>query len=189
MRSVRHRYTWNEYLALERDANTKHEFFAGEIFAMGGGTPEHSAIAVKIASQLDAQLEGKECRVFNSDLRVRVLATGLGTYPDVTVVCGPLEFAPDAPDTLVNPVVIVEVLSASTEEYDRGAKFDNYRQISSLREYVLVSQRERLVEVHRRQAAGVPWSRVEARIHGVARLESIGCDLTVDRVYAGLSLT
>ncbi len=187
VRDLHHRYSWRTYLTLARDSNVKLEFFDGEIFAMAGGSLEHSAIATTIASHLVLQLEGKPYRAYNSDLRTRVLATGLATYPDVSVVCGKAEVDPEDKDTVCNPQVIVEVLSDSTEEYDRGKKFDNYKLIPSLREYVLVSQREPLIEVFRRGEEG-HWNRVEARARASVRLESIGCELGVDRVYAGIDL-
>lgn len=187
VRAVGHRYTWREYLTLEQSSNVRHEYFDGEIFAMAGGTPEHSALAVRIASLLDAQLENKSCRVFNSDLRVRVQATGLGTYPDVSVVCGGLERDPEDASTIINPRVIVEVLSASTEAYDRSDKLGNYKLIPVLQECVLVSHREALIEIFRRSPAD-QWERFEARRGATANLQSINCVLDVDRVYAGVEL-
>ena len=187
MRAIGHRYTWHDYLMLEQSSNVRHEYFDGEIFAMAGGTPLHSALAVRVASLLDAQLEGSNCRVFNSDLRVRVLATGLGTYPDVSVVCGDLQRDPEDASTIVNPTLIVEVLSDSTEAYDRTDKYANYKLMPALREYVLVSHREALIEIFRRTDEG-KWQRLEARKGATARLESIDCALEVDRVYSGVEL-
>lgn len=187
MRAPHHRYTWQEYVALERASNLRHEFFEGEIFAMAGGTPEHAALAAVVIGELIRQLEGKPCRPYTSDLRIRVPATGLCTYPDVSVICGKPETDPDDANSVVNPTVLVEVLSDSTEAYDHGEKFDSFRKLPSLEEYVLVSHREVLVEVFRRTPSG-PWSRLEARTHASAKLESIGCELAVDRVYAGLAL-
>ncbi len=182
-----HRYTWREYLGLEAGSDIRHEFLAGEIFAMAGGSPEHAALAVAVSSALHQQLKGKPCRTYSSDLRIRVLASGLATYPDVSVVCGEVQYDPESANTVVNPVVLVEVLSASTEEYDREGKFEAYQQIASLREYVLVSTRERLIEVFRRSADGA-WLRTEARIHGNLRLESIDCSLGVDAIYEGIDV-
>ncbi|MGQ0504174.1 MAG: Uma2 family endonuclease [Myxococcaceae bacterium] len=187
MRSVHHRYTWNEYVSLSLSSNVKLEFFEGEIFAMAGGSPEHSAMAMAVGVQLGTQLEGKPCRAYNSDLRIRVASTGLGTFPDVSVVCGQLERDSEDANTVINPTVLVEVLSPSTEEYDRGAKFDNFRRIASLKELVLVSYREKLVEVFRRNDQG-QWARFEARSKAVVRLESIDCVLDVDRIYSGIAL-
>ena len=114
--------TFAEYLALEEKSDTKHELVDGEIFAMAHGTPEHGRLAVRMARLLGNALEGKPCEVFSSDVRVRVLATGLATYPDVSVVCGRMEIDPENRNTITNPIVLVEVLSDSTESYDRSIK-------------------------------------------------------------------
>jgi Uma2 family endonuclease len=182
--AVHHRFTFEEYLRLEEDSGTKHEFVAGNVFAMAGGTPEHAAITANVARLLGNALEQKPCRVFSPDLRVRVAATGLGTYPDVTVICGQLEL--DMADlkqhTVLNPKVVVEVLSPSTEDYDRGDKLGNYKQIPSLQEVLLVAHDRREVEVVRREADG-SWSRHIARPSEAARLLSIGCELPVSEIY------
>ena len=182
-----HQYTLEQYLIVEHDSQIKHEYFEGEIFAMTGGTPGHSALAMNIGVSLGSQLKGKPCQVYNADLRIGVQASGLYTYPDLSVVCGKSELDPVVPNTVVNPVVVVEVLSPSTEAYDRGQKFENYRRIPTLKEYVLASQRERLVEVFRRGEKD-EWLRTETRGGRSARLESIGCTLDVDEIYAGIQL-
>ena len=123
----RPRHTFAEYLELEEISAVRHEFYAGEIYAMAGGTPEHAAMAAAIATLFGRQLEGGACRVYSSDLRVRVLATGLATYPDVTVICGKSERDPDSPTHVTNPKVVVEVLSPGTEDYDRGEKLQHYQ--------------------------------------------------------------
>ncbi|MBI2950427.1 MAG: Uma2 family endonuclease, partial [Verrucomicrobia bacterium] len=128
-----------EYLEIERQAEFKSEFYDGEMFAMAGGSPQHSLVSVNTVAELRDKLKSR-CVVFNAGLRVKVEATGLLTYPDASVVCGPQRFFEE--DTLLNPGLIVEVLSDSTEAYDRGKKFEHYRQIASLREYLLVSQTE-----------------------------------------------
>jgi Uma2 family endonuclease len=176
-----HRYTYREYLSLEEGANVRHEFLDGEIYAMAGGTPEHAAICANVSTSLNVQLRGKGCRVHASDLRIRVLETGLATYPDVTVVCTRAELDPENRLTVINPVVLVEVLSPSTATYDRGEKLDHYQRIPTLREVVLVAHDERMIEVWRRDAAGV-WTRSEAR-SGSIRLDSIGCALEVAEIY------
>lgn len=176
-----HRYTYREYLALEDGANVRHEFFDGEIHAMADGTPEHAAVCANVSTALHVQLRGTGCRVHASDLRVRVLETGLVTYPDVTVVCARAELDPDNRLTVVNPTALVEVLSPSTAAYDRGEKLAKYQRIPSLREVVLVAHDERLVEVWHRDPSGA-WSRREARSGAIA-LEAIGCALDVDDVY------
>ena len=150
---------------------------------MAGGTPEHSALAAAMIAQLSASLRGKPCRTFSADLRVRIVDTGLSTYPDVSVVCGQLETAPDDKDAVTNPIVLVEVLSESTEGYDRGAKAAHYRRIPSLREYVLVSQAEPRIEVHRRAESG-RWELLEARPGETIELVSLGARLDVAAIYA-----
>ena len=177
-------FTFAEYLQRERAGDTKHELLHGEIFAMAGGTPEHARLAMRVGSALGAQLLGRPCEVFSSDLLLRVLATGLATYPDLTVVCGKLERDPEDANTVVNPVVLIEVLSESTERYDRGEKFAHYRRIPSLKEYVLVSQHEPRIEVFQRNEDGTSWTLRVAEASESARLTSIGCELVVDGVYA-----
>lgn len=181
-----HRYTWAEYLAFEEAANSKNEFFNGEIYAMAGGTPLHARLAARVLRELGLQLRGGPCEPFTSDLRVRVATTGLATYPDVTVICGPIQPEPNDANTALNPTLLVEVLSNSTEEYDRGQKFEHYKQMATLREYVLVSQREKLIEVFRR--VGAEWQRFEGRSTSAVTLDSIGCGLSVDAIYEGVEL-
>jgi Uma2 family endonuclease len=178
----RHQYTFAEYLSFEASSNVKHEYLDGEIYAMAGGTPEHGALATAVSSLLFAQLRGGRCRVLNSDVRVRVPATGLTTYPDLTVVCGPWERDSEDDLAVVNPTLIVEVLSRSSEEYDRGEKFDHYCKLASLRQYVLVAQEERKVEVRTRDLAGA-WSTETIGEGGVATLDSIGARLDVRELY------
>ncbi|WP_437312305.1 Uma2 family endonuclease [Sorangium sp. So ce388] len=174
-----------EYLSQEQASETKHEYANGEIFAMAGGTPEHGLMAVNVASVLRGQLVDRRCRVYNSDVRVRSQATGLATYPDVSVVCGRLERDPEDENSILNPVVLVEVLSPSSEAYDRGEKFAHYQAIPSLREYVLVSYQRRRVEVLRRNDDGT-WTLHDVRESSVAELASIGCSLPLDEVYQGV---
>lgn len=175
--------SYEQYRAAEQGSAIRHEFLNGEIFAMAGGTPEHAALAMAIGGQLFNALRGKPCRVYSADLRVRIRETGLTTYPDLSVVCDKLETDPDDPHAVLNPVVLVEVLSESTEAYDRGAKAAHYRRIPSLREYVLVSQLEPQIEVYRRNERGL-FELVEARRGQRAPLTSLGIELDVDAVYA-----
>lgn len=182
---ARRRFSFREYLRLEEYSNVRHEFLDGVIYAMAGGTPAHAALAARLIQRLGAQLVGAPCEVFTSDLRVRVSATGLVTYPDVTVVCGKLETDPEDPASVLNPTVLVEVLSDSTAEYDRGEKLDHYREIASLREVVLVSHREPVVEVWRRDKTGT-WSSQIARAGEKVQLRSIGCAFVIDDVYRDL---
>jgi len=181
---ARQRFSFDEYLLLEEIAEVKHEFLEGEVWAMAGGSPEHAAIIGNVTTLLNVQLRGQRCRVHSTELRVRIKATGLGTYPDVTVICGRLERDPDdrTGHTAINPRVVVEVLSPSTEEYDRGEKLSHYQLIPSLEEVVLVAHDRPEVEVVRREADGT-WSRHIAGIGDTARVTSIGCDLSVAEVY------
>lgn len=176
-------FSYAEYLEQERASETKHEFLHGEIFAMAGGTLEHGRLSSKVTGALLAQLGGRPCEVFSSDVRVRVLATGLATYPDISVVWSRVELDPEDANTIVNPVVLVEVLSDSSEAYDRGEKFAHYRRIPSLKEYVLVSQHEPQIEVFRRNEEG-SWTLYEAAASERMKLVPIGCELSVDEVYA-----
>lgn len=175
-----HRYTYREYLALEAASNVRHEFLDGEIYAMAGGIREHAAICANMVSALVAELRGRGCQVHSSDLRVRVLETGLATYPDVTVVCNHVELDPDDRNTITNPAFVVEVLSPSTAAYDRSTKLEHYKAIKSLREIVLVAHDERLIEVSQRD--GSSWSRREAR-SGTVTLQSVACTLNVAEVF------
>jgi len=180
------RFTETEYLELERRAEFKSEFFEGEVFAMSGGTPLHSQIATNLAAEFRNQLKGKRCVPYNSDLRMKVQATGLVTYPDLSVACGPLQFAAGTDDTVVNPTVVVEVLSDSTEAYDRGRKFENYRRMPSLREYLLVSQKEPRIEQFVRQESG-QWLLQEAVGWDAAlSLPSLGITISLAEVFAGV---
>jgi Uma2 family endonuclease len=174
--------TYVEYLDLERASEVKHEYLRGEVFAMAGGTPEHSRLAANVIGELRSALRDRPCVVFTSDARIRIEATDRATYPDVSVVCDRIEPAADDPDAITNPVVIVEVLSDATEADDRGEKFAHYRRLPSLREYVLVSQRAARIEVYRRQA-DQRWMLTEAGPGQTVALESIGAALAVDEVY------
>ena len=182
--ATHHRFTFDEYVRLEADSGIKHEFVAGQVVAMSGESPEHAGITANVARLLGNALEGRPCRVFSPDLRVRVRATGLGTYPDVTVIWGGVELDPDDPrrQTALNPIVLVEVLSPSTEDYDRGDKLGQYKQIESLREVMLVAHDRREIEVVRREADG-SWSRHVTADDAVERLESLDCELPIERVY------
>jgi Uma2 family endonuclease len=179
-----HRHPFVDYLALEEASNTRHEFLNGEIYAMAGGTPQHAALAVSVSASLLGQLRDGACRVFSSDLRVRVLATGLATYPDVSVVCGQLERDPESPTTVVNPLLVVEILSDGTEAYDRGEKLDHYRRVASLQAVVLVSHREQRIDVWDRVAGG-PWRLRSFGAGETAELEAPPIRLAVDEIYRG----
>lgn len=143
-----------EYLAIEEKAETKCEFYDGEMFAMTGASPPHNIVKDNLVVEVGSRLKGGSYRTMSSDQRVHIPRTGLYTYPDLVIVCGRPEYDPADPNTLVNPVVVVEVLSPSTEGYDRGAKVRQYQKLASVREIVLVSQTQPLVQVFARQADG-----------------------------------
>lgn len=177
------RLTAEEYLALERRAEGRHEFLNGEIFAMGGASRKHGLVAGNVFASLHAQLRGRPCEAFASDMRVRVAATGLYAYPDVVVVCGAPQFDDGDLDTLLNPTLVVEVLSKSSADYDRGTKFAHYRTLSSLAEYVLFAQDRVHAEHHTRQAEG-RWLLTETSDPGaVLELAAVGCLLPLAEVY------
>jgi Uma2 family endonuclease len=173
------RYTYAEYLAFEASSNLRHEFLDGQIYGMAGGTPEHAALQMAIAGVLVPQLGSTGCRAYGSDLRVRT-HSGLTTYPDVTIVCGALERDAEDRHAITNPAILVEILSRSTEEYNRGDKFEHYKSIPSLRQYVLLSYRDRSIEVGTRE--GATWSRSIAAEGDAAEL-FIGARLDVRKVY------
>jgi len=180
--AIRQRFDFSDYVSLEEASTVKHEYLGGLVWAMAGGSPEHARIAANVAALLSTQLAGRRCAVFSADLRVRVRATGLATYPDLTVVCDQLEFDPEdnKRHTVINPSVVVEVLSPSTEDYDRGEKLGHYQQIESLKEIVLIAPEQRRVEVWRRSADG--WALEPA--HGErASLLTIGCELPMASVF------
>ncbi|MEO8183956.1 MAG: Uma2 family endonuclease [Deltaproteobacteria bacterium] len=181
-----HRYTFHDYLSLEAGSTVRHEFLAGEIYAMAGGTPQHAALAMAVGAALVTQTRGGPYRVHSSNLRVRVLVTGLTTYPDVTVVCGPYETDPQDKNTIVNPRVLVEIMSDSTEDYDRGEKLESYQRIGSLDAIVLVAHREQLLEVFERQSDST-WRRSEAPIGASLRIGVLGATLSVDEIYAAVA--
>jgi Uma2 family endonuclease len=181
-------YTPEEYLALERAADYKSDYLAGEIFAMAGASEEHNTIAANIVRQLGNQFQGRPYRVYVSDMRVRVSHAGLYTYPDVVAVCGPRTFADDDHDTLLNPTVIIEILSPSTEAYDRGEKFAQYWRLPSLTDYVLVAQDRVRVEHFTRQGDG--WFVTAAvALDDTLRLVSIEAALPLAAIYENLEFS
>ena len=176
-----------EYLQFERAAETKHEYFNGEIYAMAGASLQHTTIITNTIIVLGLQLRGGSCRVLAQDMRVKVSDTGLYTYPDLLVVCDGARLEDGRRDTLLNPSVIIEVLSPSTEAYDRGEKFAHYRRFESLREYLLISQDRYRVERFVRnndQWTLTEFSGPDARV----TLESIGCELPLAEIYESLEL-
>jgi Uma2 family endonuclease len=171
-----------EYLAFERAAGQRHEYADGEVFAMAGGTMRHSLLAANVIGELRSALRAQPCRVFTSDMRLKIPTNDRYTYADAGVVCGRSAFEDEVEDTLLNPTVIVEVLSDSSELYDRGDKFAQYRTIASLKDYVLVSQKQPLIEHFARQ----PDNSWLLRLHGPGErllFSTIQCELAVDEVY------
>jgi Uma2 family endonuclease len=180
----RSKLTAAEYLAWERAQPVKHEFFDGEVFAMAGGSPRHNALCVGMSAALRAALHGRGCAVFSSDQRIGIEGGTRYVYPDTSVVCGGVQLREGTSDVIANPKIIVEVLSQSTEQYDRGLKWESYRRLPSLADYVLVSQSEAQIEHYRRDAGGRwiyrscgPGERIEL---------TDGAVLDVDAIFAGV---
>jgi Uma2 family endonuclease len=185
MTSIPKRFvTPEEYLARERTVQFKSEYLNGEMFAMSGASRAHNLIAGNVNGELRGQLRDRPCEVYQSDMRVKVSRTGLYTYPDVAIACDGPQFEDAHVDTLINPTVLFEVLSESTEGYDRGKTFEHYRKITSLKEYVLIAQDECHVERFTRQPEGrwILWESDDPE--AVLQLPSIGCELKLSEIYA-----
>ena len=174
--------TPEEYLAIEREAEFKSEYYKGEVFAFAGASLRHNLISANILANVHAQLRGGPCSAFPSDMRITIPQTPHYTYADVVVVCGQPELDDDFKDNLLNPMVIVEVLSPATESYDRGKKFESYQRIASLMEYVLVTQDRPRVEQFLRQTDG-RWLYSETSAQGIIKLTSIDCELSLNDIY------
>ncbi len=178
-----HRYTYADYVALEAVSTGKHEFLDGEIYAMAGGSEEHSALAAEMVRILGNAVGERLCRVHTSDLRIYVESVGLATFPDVSVVRGPVYHHDPSPTaTALNPMILVEVTSDSSEDYDTGPKLEYYQTIPTLREYVVVSHRERRIAVHSRGEDDAWTTRVAIR-GGRVEVSSLGAALIVDEIY------
>ncbi len=178
-----------EYLEFERSSEIKHEYLNGNVFDMTGASRAHNLISGNVFASLHRQLRGKSCEVYHSDMRLKVSATGLYTYPDISVVCGEAQFRDEQLDTLLNPTLIVEVLSPPTERYDRGKKFQHYRELDSLRELVLISQDSPIIERYVRQAEGKWLLRDAKGLDATLELTSIGCKLSLAEIYEQVSFT
>ena len=175
-----------QYLALERRAEFKSHYYRGEMFAMAGASREHNLIVGNLVREIGNALKDRRCEVYPSDMRVKVAATGLYTYPDATVVCGEPEFEDNQFDTLTNPMVLFEVLSASTELWDRSGKFRQYREIPSLREYVMITQDRASVERYIRQADG-GWLLQEIQsIEDSVEFDSIAVTIPLSEIYRNI---
>ena len=188
MQRKRSIFSLAEYFAQEEQADYRSEYYQGDIFAMAGGTANHNLIALNVAASLRSALSGKPCNAFMADMRVLVKRHQLYTYPDVMAVCGPLKYAPGRNDTVTNPVLIVEVLWPSTEAYDRGKKFEFYRTIDSLKEFVLIDQSRVYVERHRPLGLGRWEMTAFTAPEDVLALESVDVELTLAAVYDGVEL-
>jgi Uma2 family endonuclease len=182
MSLARQRLTAQAYLEIERAALCRSEYLDGQMYLMAGTTRRHNLIVSNLGGELRAQLKSGPCEVYMTDMRVKVNATGLYTYPDVIVVCTEPRFEGDQEDTLLNPILIVEVLSPSTEAYDRGEKFAHYRRVASIVDYVLVAQDRMRVEHYRRQPNG-DWLLTERSGQEILRLESLGCEVPLAEIY------
>lgn len=184
------RLTPEEYLAIERAAERKSEYYDGRMFLMSGASHAHVLITSNVSWELNTQLREGSCEVLASDMRLKVTEAGLYTYPDVMVACGDIQFGDSWSDNLLNPRVVIEVLSPSTAAYDRGRKFEFYRALDSLHEYVLISQSEHRVERFTRQSASAEWLHSEVTgLDAVMELPAIGCRLTLAEVYRKVALT
>ena len=175
--------TEEEYLEFDHSSALKHEYFNGAIYLMTGGTESHNLLAGNAYASLHGQLRRRPCRIYNSDQRIKVMATGLHTYPDVTVVCGQSLFTQRRRLTLVNPTMIIEVLSSSTERYDRGIKFQNYRLMPTLQDYILISQDNYRIEQYIRQETGEWLLREAVGVAAQVAISSIDCVLSLEDVY------
>lgn len=179
-----------EYLEIERAAEFRSEYYRGEMFAMAGATERHVLITGNLFVELSVQLRNRPCRVYNSDLRVQVSASGLYTYPDISIACGERRFSDNHHDNLLNPVALFEVLSHSTEAYDRGAKFELYQALDSLREYVLVAQDRVRVEQFTRVGELNQWRlTIHERLSDQLMLESVGCVVPLAEIYRNVELS
>ena len=181
-------YTPEQYLELEERSDHKSDYLSGQIFAMAGGSPEHSAIGSNLCREMGNLLKRGPCQVFNSDLRVTIMQSGLMTHPDVTVICGEQHRHPLDKNSIINPTVLFEVLSPSTEAYDRGEKWAHYRQMDSLQEYILVSQNKARMEQYVRQDDGSWKFTAVAGLAASLLLPSLGCSLPLAEVYDKVTL-
>lgn len=180
--------TEETYLERERQSTTKSEYFDGHMYAMSGASEAHNLIAANLIATFHGQLRQRPCRVYPSDMRVKVLQTGLYTYPDVMVVCGPPQFVDEKRDTITNPTVIIEILSPSTERYDRGVKFRHYRLIETLRDYILVAQDRRHIEHYTRQEHGLWIFEESSAAEEQVAIQSIACSISIADAYEKVEL-
>ncbi len=176
-------YTPEEYLALEEQSEERHEYYRGQIYAMSGASDSHNQIAGNMYMSLRQQLRAKPCRVYINDMRLLIKKSGLYTYPDVMAVCGKVEFIPGRTDTVTNPILVVEVLSDSTKDYDRTTKFTFYRQLASFREYMLIDQKRAYVEVFRRTESGLWMYEAYDELSAQIKLTSLDIEIPISTIY------
>lgn len=177
--------SYADYLAIERETDIRHEFLDGEVFAMAGGTPRHSKLKTNLTMLMGNALGSGPCQPYDSDLKIRVPATGLATYPDLAIICGPLQLDEEDPNAVANPTLLLEVLSPSTAAWDRGDKFAHVEQLPSLKHYVLVSQDSPSIEHYARQDDG-SWRYTRHLAGGEVHFADLGVRLPVDAVYKNL---
>jgi Uma2 family endonuclease len=175
--------TPEEYLAFERSSEERHEYVDGELFAMGEASERHNLIVVNCGGEIRAQFKGRLCKAYTNDMRVRIVGTSRYVYPDVAAVCGPAQFDDEENDTLINPNLIIEVLSKSTEAYVRGEKFEDYRRIDTLMEYILVAQDKPHIEQFSRQPNGQWLFTSTSGLEASIDLTSVGCRLSLAEIY------
>jgi Uma2 family endonuclease len=176
-----------EYLLFEAQATDRHEYYQGEVFAMAGGSLEHARIMMNASGEIRQRLKGKRCEAFGSDLRIHVEAAGLYTYPDISIICGNVKHHMGRKDTVTNPVVLIEVLSPDTESYDRGQKFDFYREIPTLNEYILIASTRMKVEHFQRQESGQWLLTIFSKPEEALPIESIGAAIPLSEIYDRVS--
>ena len=175
--------TPEEYLAFERESEVKHEYVAGEVFAMAGAGEAHNLIVANVLAWLRPQLRGRNCRIYPSDMRVKVASLGIYMYPDIVVVCGSPQFEDGRRDTLLNPTLLIEILSPSTASHDRGLKFRRYQLIPTFAEYLLIAQDRPAIEHHTRRAAGTWETTLISDPAATLTLPTIGCTLPLSAIY------
>lgn len=184
----KHKLTVEEYLTLEKESDIRHEYIDGEVYAMVGASENHLTISMNISVSLGSQMMQRDCRLYANDLRVRLKGTNNYFYPDFAGICGEREFDDQKPAALLNPQLIIEILSSSTEKRDRGVKFLRYQAIKSLQMYLLVSQNDALIEIFVRDQYGFHYSKAEG-LAAVVDLPSVGCTMPLAAVYQGITFT
>ncbi len=182
-------YSPEDYFAMEEEAEYRSEYFRGELFAMAGGTPNHNRLTLDFANLLNTALKGRTCEAFASDLRIQIDKEKHYAYPDVAVICGEIVFAENRKDTVCNPVLIAEILSDSTKDYDRGSKFTAYRNIRTLREYVLIAQDRVHIEHFSKESGGIWRLREYFNPEEMLILESLGVSLLIREIYSRVSFS